>query len=85
MSNAILLPQEILPNFPGVKLEPFVKLKEKAIYPEKIEAVAEEKALRDYGTTCTREHSPQRTRQSLRRRHPRAKHAKYLTRVRRRR
>ena len=37
MSNAILLPQEILPNFGQVKIEPFVKLLGKTVCPVKIE------------------------------------------------
>ena len=37
MSNAILFPSEILPNFGNVKFQPFVKLKNETVYPEKIE------------------------------------------------
>lgn len=37
MSNAIVFPQEILPDFGQIKIEPFIKLKGKSIYPEKIE------------------------------------------------
>ncbi len=37
MSNAILFPGEILPNFGNVKFQPFVKLKNETVYPEKIE------------------------------------------------
>ena len=37
MNNSILLPQEILPGFGAVRMMPFVKLKGKTVYPEKIE------------------------------------------------
>ena len=37
MSSAILFPGEILPNFGNVKIQPFVKLKNETVYPEKIE------------------------------------------------